>query len=83
MTSESKSRSLKLPAEAQITYDLESQDLEILTSTLTDCEYDILKNVEQSEDDEIYENLKKQTEMMFLEDENDKADVSTKSNPSF
>lgn len=59
-------------AEAQIVYELETQDLEILTSSLEDNGFEITATEEKNPDDEIYENLKKQTEKMFLDDDEDK-----------
>lgn len=58
--------------EAQIVYDLESQDLEILMSSLDENGFEIVLAEEKNPDDEIYENLKKQTEAMFLDDDEDK-----------
>jgi len=40
-------------------------------SNLEENGHEILKKVERTEEDEIYENLKKQTENLFLEDENE------------
>lgn len=58
--------------EAQIVYDLESQDLEILLSSLDENGFEIVSTEEKNPDDEIYENLKKQTEAMFLDDDEEK-----------
>lgn len=62
--------------EAQIVYDLESQDLEILMSSLDENGFEIVSTEEKNPDDEIYENLKKQTEAMFLDDDEDKKQVA-------
>ena len=53
-------------------YDLESQDLEILLSSLDENGFEIVSTEEKNPDDEIYENLKKQTEAMFLDDDEEK-----------
>jgi hypothetical protein len=62
-------------AEAQIVYELETQDLEILQSALEDNGFEITATEEKNPDDEIYENLKKQTEKMFLDDDEEKKNV--------
>lgn len=62
---------ITLLAEAQIFYDLESQDYEIIISALEDNGFDIIKSEENNADDEKYETLKKQTEALFLDDDED------------
>ena len=46
-------------------------------SNLEENNFEIIKKIERSQDDEMFENLRMQTEKMFLEDEADRNEVSS------